>query len=253
MKVRCLILGFVVLAYSGSVSLAIEEVNFEIAADYFGKYIWRGQNLSDDPVFQPDLSIGYGDLTAGIWSNMDLTNINGNSGDFSEVDYSLDYSAALPGLEGVGYSVGIIYYDFPGTVTKDTTEVYWGFNFDLPLNPSITISHDIDEAEGSYVSLAFSHGIEKIAALAPDLPVGIDIGASLGWGSGSYNKYYWGTGQSKLNDLAFSVSFPVEIAGWRVVPSLNYVTLVSDDIRDTDVYGTDSDFFFAGFSLSKKF
>ena len=85
MKVRCLILGFVVLACSSSVSLAAEEVDFEITADYFGKYIWRGQNLSDDSVFQPGLSIGYSNLTAGIWGNMDLTNINGNSGDFSEV------------------------------------------------------------------------------------------------------------------------------------------------------------------------
>lgn len=25
------------------------EVN--VSADYYGKYIWRGQNLSDDPVF----------------------------------------------------------------------------------------------------------------------------------------------------------------------------------------------------------
>jgi hypothetical protein len=56
-----------------------------------------------------------------------------------------------------------------------------------------------------------------------------------------------------LNDLAFSVSFPIEIAGWTVAPSLNYITLLSDDIRDTDVYGTDSDFFFAGISLSKSF
>jgi len=226
---------------------------YEFTADYVGKYIWRGQNLSDDPVFQPGLSIAHGNLTAGIWGNMDLTNINGNSGDFSEVDYSLDYSAPLGNMEGVSYSVGLIYYDFPGTAIKDTTEVYWGLNFDLPLSPSITVYHDVDEAEGSYVSLAFGHSIERIAELGPDIPVGMEIGTSLGWGSGSYNKYYWGTDQSKLNDLTFSVSFPMEIAGWILSPSLNYITLVSDDIRDTDVYGTDSDFFFAGVSISKSF
>ena len=49
------------------------------------------------------------------------------------------------------------------------------------------------------------------------------------------------------------MSFPVEIAGWSVAPSLNYVALFSDDIRDTDAYGTDSDFFFVGVSLSKSF
>ena len=153
----------------------------------------------------------------------------------------------------MGYSVGVIYYDFPGTTVKDTTELYWGLNFDLPLSPSITVYHDVDEAEGSYVSLAFGHSIERIAELGPDIPIGMEIGTSLGWGSGSYNKYYWGTEQSKLQDLMFSLAFPMEIAGWSLTPSLNYVTLVSDDIRDTDVYGTDSDFFFAGVSLSKSF
>jgi len=228
-------------------------INFVLSVDYFGKYILRGQNLDDDPVLQSNISVSYGKLTASLWSNFELTNINGNSGDFTELDYSLDYSDMLPDIEGVGYSVGIIYYDFPGTTVKDTTEIYWGLNFDLLLSPSITVYHDVDEAEGSYVLLAAGHSIEKIAELSPDMPVGMEIGASLGWGSGSYNKYYWGTDQSKLNDLALSVSFPVEIAGWTVAPSLNYVTLVSDDIRATDIYGTDSDFFFAGVSLSKRF
>ncbi len=252
-KLRCLIFGLSALFLGNSVVFAENAVGFELTSDYFGKYIWRGQNLSDDPVFQPGISISYSNLTAGIWGNMDLTNINGNSGDFSELDYTLDYSSTFPGIEGLGYSVGVIYYDFPGTTTKDTTEVYWGLIFDLPLRPSIIVYHDLDEAEGSYISLALGHTIEKIAELAPDIPVGMEIGASLGWASGSYNKYYWGTDQSKLQDLAFSVSFPMEIAGWTLSPSLNYITLVSDDIRDTDVYGTDSDFFFAGISLSKGF
>ena len=252
-KLRCLIIGLSVLLLGGTMVFAENEIGFELTVDYFGKYIWRGQNLSDDPVFQPGLSMSYGNLTAGIWGNMDLRNINGNSGDFSEVDYSLDYSSTFADIEGVGYSVGVIYYDFPGTAVKDTTELYWGLNFDLPLSPSITVYHDVDEAEGSYVSLAFGHSIERIAELGPDIPIGMEIGTSLGWGSGSYNKYYWGTEQSKLQDLTFSLAFPMEIAGWSLTPSLNYVTLVSDDIRDTDVYGTDSDFFFAGVSLSKSF
>ncbi len=203
-----MIIGFSVLFLGNSVVFAENEVGFELTFDYFGKYIWRGQNLSDDPVFQPGLSTSYKGLTATIWGNMDLRNINGNSGDFSEMDYSLDYSSTFPGIEGVGYSVGAIYYDFPGTITKDTTEVYWGLNFDLPLSPSITVYHNVDEAEGSYVSLAFGHSIERIAELGPDIPVAMEIGTSLGWGSGSYSKYYWGTEQSKLQDLAFSVSFP---------------------------------------------
>lgn len=232
-------------------AISTDAIDLEFTVDFISKYIWRGQNLADDPVFQPSVTTSYESLTVTIWGSLELTNINGNSCDFSEVDYSLDYSAGLPVIENVGYSVGLIYYDFPGTDTKNTTEIYGGLNFDLPLDPSLTLYHDVEEAEGSYISLAAGHSIEKIIEISPDIPLGLDIGVSLGWGSGSYNKYYWGTDQSKINDLMFSLSFPVKISGWSLVPSLNYVTLLSDDIRDTDACGTDSDFFLAGISLSK--
>lgn len=248
-----IVIGLIMSLFGGAEASAEGGIDFEVTADFFGKYIWRGQDLNDDPVFQPGLTANYGGLSAAIWGNLELTNINGNSGDFSEIDYSLDYSSAVPGMRGIGYSIGAIYYDFPGTKVKDTTELYWGLKFDLPLSPSITFYHDVDEAKGTYASFALGHSIENIVRLGPDIPIGMEVGASLGWGSGSYNRYYWGTDQGKLQDLAFSVAFPMEIAGWKVAPNLNYVTLVSDDIRDTDVYGTDSDFFFAGISLSRRF
>jgi len=253
-----IMIGLIALLFGNRAECTEKEAGYKFTTGFFSKYIWRGQNVNDDPVFQPEITANYENFTVGIWGNLDLTNINDKSGDFLEIDYYLDYSTDLPGLEGIGYSVGFIYYDFPGatadgTRTPDTFEIYWGLNFDLPLSPSITVYHDVDEADGSYASLSFGHSIEKITELTPEIPVGLDIGSSLGWGSGSYNKYYWGTDQTKLNDLVFSVSFPIEISGWNLVPSLNYVTLLSDDIRDTDVYGTDSDFFYAGISLSKSF
>lgn len=253
-KFKWLMVVLGLVAAVGYETAAAENgIDFEFTSDFFSKYIWRGQNLDDDPVFQPGLSVSYKNVTASLWGNFEFTNINGNSGDFTELDYSLDYSGTVPGIEGLGYSIGLIYYDFPGTAVKDTTEAYLGFSFDLPLSPSLTIYHDLDEAEGSYVSLAFSHSVEKIAELGVDTPIGMELGASLGWGSGSYNKYYWGTDQSKLNDLTFSASFPFDVAGWTVVPSLNYVTLLSDDIRATDAYDTASDYFYAGIGLVKKF
>lgn len=232
-------------------AFAGDGIGVELTTDFFSKYIWRGQNLSDDPVFQPGLTVSSGNLSVSVWGNMDLTSINGNDGDFSELDYSLDYSGST-GIEGLAYSIGLIYYDFPGTAVPDTTELYLGFSPEAPLNPSLAIYHDVDEAEGSYISLAFAHNVERIGELFGS-PVAMELGASLGWGSGSYNKYYWGTDQSKLNDLTLSASFPFEAAGLTVVPSLNYVTLLSDDIRATDAYGTDSDFFYAGVGLVKGF
>ncbi len=97
-KIKLLIVSFGLLAFGDCNVFAEGKIDFELRADYFGKYIWRGQNISDDPVFQPSISAGYAGLTASIWGNIELTNINDNSGDFSEIDYSLDYSAALPGM-----------------------------------------------------------------------------------------------------------------------------------------------------------
>ncbi len=225
-------------------------IDFEITTDFFSKYVWRGQLLDVDPVFQTGLNASFKGLNAAIWGSLELTNINDNGGEFTEFDYSLDYSGDFPGINGLGYSVGVIYYDFPNTDFSGTTEVYWGFSLDVPFSPSVTVYHDVDEVEGSYVSLTFGHSIEKILDITPNLPVGMDISASLGWGSSSYNKSYWGVDSSKMQDLTLSVSFPLGPGGWTITPSLNYVTLLSGSIRDN---AADSDIFFAGVGLSKSF
>jgi hypothetical protein len=242
-----------VLVVSTATVFAEGDLGFEFTSDFNGKYIWRGQNLDDDPVFQPGLSASYKGLTAAIWGNLELTNINGNSGDFSELDYSIDYSSNLPDAEDVGFSIGAIYYDFPGTTVPSTTELYWGFSLDTTLSPSITFYHDIDEADGLYISAGIGHSIEKIFEIGPESPVAMELGASYGWGDSSYNKYYWGLNDSKANDLTLSASFPFEVGGWTVNPSINYVALVSSGIRKTDAYGTDDDLFFVGIGLSKGF
>jgi hypothetical protein len=252
MKVRRFFVSFILMVFVTSEVYATGAIDFEFSADYVSKYIWRGQNLVDDPVFQPVLSASYKGLTAAIWGNLETTSINNNSGEFTEWDFSLDHSGELPGIEGLGYSIGLINYHFP-SVVGDTTEFYWGLNFDVPLSPSITLYHDIDEINGTYASFAVSHSFDKIAELGPDSPVGMEIAAALGWGSSGYNEGYWGLDESELNDLTISLYFPVDIDGWTLVPSLNYITLLSDDIRSTDAYDTDSDYFLVSIGLSKSF
>lgn len=180
-----------------------------------------------------------------------MTNINGNAGEFTEHDFTLDCSGDVPGIDWLDYSVGVIHYRFPSI--GHTTELYWGFALDAPLNPSVTVYHDIDEIDGTYISLGLSHSIDKIVELTPGLPVGMEIGASLGIGDSDYNKGYWGVNDARPNNLAFSIAFPMEIAGWTFAPSINYVTLVSDSIRRSDAFARESDYFFTGLSLSKSF
>lgn len=259
MKCRKSALFVVVLLSSVMSSFAAEEgsVSFEITNDFYSKYIWRGQNLNDDYVYQGGASFTFSGLTGGIWGNLDLTGIGGNSGEFTEIDYYVDYSFDVPGIERLGFSVGAINYHFP-SVVGDTTEVYWGFALDVFLSPTVTVYHDIDVVDGTYISFALSHGMDSIFEIAPEMPVGMEIGASLGWGDKDYNKTYWSSDaqaidSSGLNDLALSVSFPVEIGGWTFTPSVNYVTLLDSEIRRSDNYASNSDYFFTGLSLSKSF
>lgn len=256
MKRLMLVMLAVLFAIASGNVLAEEaenKIGVGVTTDYYSKYIWRGQQLNDDPVLQQAVDVTYGKLTATLWGSFDLTNYNGHSGLY-EVDYVLDYSDDVPGVEGLGYSVGLAYYTFPSSFIKDTTELYAGLNLDCPLNPSIKINRDVDEAGGSYVALAVSHSIEKIAELSEDMPVGLELGAGVGWGSASYNKYYWGSDHHKFNDATLSLAFPIQVkdSGWTLTPSLNYATILGS-LRDTDAYGSDSDFFFVGLSLHKAF
>ncbi|MBC8378286.1 MAG: hypothetical protein H8E62_03840 [Planctomycetes bacterium] len=239
-----------VLFFSGA-AWAFESVSVDVTADFNSKYIWRGQVINDDYAFQPGIGVTLDSLTLGIWGSLDLTDYTGNNSEFIEYDYYADYTTSI--AEGIDLSVGVINYYFPSA--EDTTEVYCGFAFDLPLSPSVTAYFDVDDVKGTYVSFGVGHSFEKIAELSSDMPIGMELGASLGWGSKSYNKAYWGAPatSSALNDLALSVAFPVGLGNWTVSPSFNYVTLVDNDVRKSDSFDKSSDYFFTGISLSTSF
>lgn len=242
-KSKAAICVAVVVLGLGTASLA-EEVSFEVTTDFFSKYVWRGQNVTDDWVFQPGVSATYGGLTGGVWANLDLTDENGESGEFIEYDYYVDYSGQITDM--IGYSVGAIYYYFPGS--DSTTELYWGFNFDVPASPSITVYHDVDAVEGTYVALGVGHTFEDIE----NVPFDIDLSANLGWGDSGYNDAYWGTGVgSELNDLTLSAAFPFEVGPVSVTPSVHYVALLGSDV--SDAAGDDDSLFYAGVGFAYGF
>jgi hypothetical protein len=102
-----------------SVAKAADDANSQslgvgFTLDYFSKYVWRGQNVTNGHVFQPAVSIGKWDFIGSVWGNMDWTSANDHSGEFTELDYSLDYSSRIPNLDILGFSVGAVRYEFPG-------------------------------------------------------------------------------------------------------------------------------------------
>jgi len=224
-----------------------------VTACFVSKYIWRGQVLNDDYAFQPSVGLSYGGLSASLWGNLDMTDYQNNSGEFTEYDWTIGYADKFSGIDILQYSVGVIYYDFPSS-TLNTTEVYGGLGLDIPLSPTVTIYRDVDEIKGTYAAFSLSHSVEKIFELSPDMPVGMTASASVGWGNKAYNRGYWsGLNENALNDLTVSIGFPVPVLGWTFTPSVNYVTLLDSDIRKADTYASRSDYFFTGLTLSKSF
>ena len=49
--IRFIVISFSLLVFMANEAFSTDAIDFELTADYVSKYIWRGQNLSDDPVF----------------------------------------------------------------------------------------------------------------------------------------------------------------------------------------------------------
>lgn len=230
----------------------------EFNTDIFSKFVWRGQNLNDDWVMQPSIAVSYKSLSFSVWGTYDFTDYNDQQNEFTELDYTLEYSDALPfeKLEWLNYSVGAIHYSLQGNECPHTTELFWGFGVEeIPLSPSIKVYHDMNVVnKGMYVQFSVEHSFEKVLKL-PGAEVGIDIGASVGWGNKKYNQYYWETESGSLNDFTLSLAFPISIEkfDWSLTPSINYVHLIDGQIRESDLYSRGSDIMFVGVSVTKSF
>jgi hypothetical protein len=258
MKLRMVcITGLIGLFASTSVTIAAEEqtVKFGISADYYSKYIWRGQVLSNKNVFQPAISVGAYGFTGSIWGNMNLSNsdkiVPDNAGEFSEFDWTLDYTNTLPGVDWVNFSVGTIYYRFPNQPFKPTDEIYSGLSLTkVPLTPSFKVYRDIDQADGTYFQLAVGHLFEKVYVVNEQCYCGLQLGASVAWANKAYDKFYFGANSGRFNDLTLNLGLPFCVGSWTIKPSINYATILAESIRQA----TDkSDNLWWGIDLSTSF
>jgi hypothetical protein len=229
---------------------ASDAITYTISTDFYTKYIWRGQVVSDRAVFEPTIAIKKGGLTGFVWGNMDLTGQNDHCHEFIEMDYVLDYTAPVPDMNVLSFSVGTIYYDFPNTVFKSTTEIYGGLSLAIPLSPFIKIFRDVDEAKSTYIQVGVGHAIDKLAIISDDCYCGLRIGSSLAYGNSQYNKFYFASAGGKLNDWNTSLAMPVCFKGWTITPSIYYSMMVNSDIRSATAK---SDNLVAGVSISRSF
>lgn len=209
------------------------EIAVGATLDIYGKYIWRGQSLVDDPVFQPGASVGYKNLTAAIWGNYDFD----DNEDWTEVDYIVDYTTSLgfinEKLETVSASGGYIYYAFPNlTAGDDTQEVYAGIAVDTHLSPSLTIYHDYDQGDGTYYEAGVSHSVDLSEKLT------LNLSATVGYNDGQWD--FDSSFSSAL--LGVSLSIPLTENGKVSIEPGIFYSVALDSQYDDEVY--------AGFSFA---
>ena len=231
------------LALADSCSAEDPEDAWIISADaaFNSKYIWRGIDLVDDTVFQPSFAASYGGLTFSIWGNMELTNSNDEVGEFTELDYVVDYTCVW---ERMALSIGVIHYQFPNIGTPTTTEIYGAAALSILLEPTLTVYQDVDQADGTYFCFSLGHTLEDVWSLSGGISVSADFSGSLGYGSSNFNRFYYGFDNEAFTDALLSAALPIALSeNWTLTPSVNYTTLLDGGLRkemdkDDNVWGS---------------
>lgn len=213
------------------------EAEFDLSA--FSEYVWRGQVLNDEPVFQPSIDVAAGNgFSINVWANMDLTDNNAGliydaegtsevddtEAEFTEVDLTIDYALPLDGKFGLNVGAIEYVYSHPAGSTR---EVYVTAGLAVPLNPSLTVSYDFDKADGTYASF----DVEQ------DIPLGeavtLTFSGSVGYGDAGYNEYSFGTCGGAFNDANAGLAATWSMnEAWSIAGSVRHTVLIDGDIRD---------------------
>jgi uncharacterized protein (TIGR02001 family) len=211
------------------------EISCEVDFGLYSKYIWRGVVYTDHAVFQPSLTVSSMGLSANIWGNQDLDDVNETPGDYTEFDFNLDYTYEMKDAADetkLSLSVGVFQYTQPNAGAnyhKDaTTELYLGLAFAVPLSPTLTVYKDTDVTEGVYTTLGLGHEFELGDELSLSLGATVAHGDNL-FVKGNFGDYYpkWKAGDEAATDIAVDASLSKQIAeGFCLNMSLSAVMVL---------------------------
>ena len=112
-KSRLLFTGLVVIFIVTTTQVKAQEKesrsNFNVGADVYSNYIWRGTKFGKGPSLQPSVKFVTGGLTIGVWGSFD------GSG-YAETDPYVSYSFPF------GLSVGLTDYYYTGLPVFETSD-----------------------------------------------------------------------------------------------------------------------------------
>jgi len=215
-------------------------------------FVWRGQVYNDEAVLEPALTVERGGLTINVWGNLDLTDRNDAGGRLTELDVTLGYGREV--VAPLYLEAGVAVFTCPHAARLDdetflgggTTELYVAAELDLLLQPSLTVSRDIDASDGLYAQLELGHELE----LSPKAT--LQLGFSGGWGNADSNLFYFDVDGHALNDGNLTVGLALPLRqNVTVVPALTYTWLWDSAIESgaLGLYG-EKDLLWGGVTVS---
>jgi hypothetical protein len=247
-KTICCLIAFCL--YAGMLSIA-SAVEFGVDLPVNSKYMWRGLELNEDPVFQPEAWVKYKGLSLRVWSNMELTGVhngqgeNGDRGNFTQVNYIAKYEDSI---DKVKLNGGYIYYDYPHTSLPGTWELFGGIGYDTFLTPTITVYRDFKEADGWYSTFGLSHDIEFKQLLNSTL----NLSGNIAFSSANHTKYYYGKDANTFTNSLLSAGLKIPVTdAIAIVPTVNYSALLGS-MRDEGL-NKRNDTFWCGIKITCSF
>lgn len=246
--------------YLGEKPEWMPDISAETA--FLTKYIWRGFNLGNEPVMQLDFSASKYGFTFDWWSNYSLngdkTIDGGRYQEFTEMDYTIDYTFNVGELrenldmepsgiiDPLSVSTGYTYYTFPNTDWDtdgfDSHEVYISIAYDILLQPFVTWYWDVDSGKG--VPGDSGRGSYYLAGIGHTFEFESEISADLGMTVG-YNDEQW-TANSGWADMVFSCSVSIPVLEYfTITPSVAYSVILDRDTFN-DAEGNE---FFGGIAV----
>ena len=237
------------------------EANLDLPIN--SAYVWRGQVLNDEAVFQPSVTVSAENgLSFNTWANWNLTDNLGESSqnEFNEVDLQISYDVPV---KIVDLTVGASEYTYPNQTSSDeegtafalpsTREAFVSVGKEsLPLSPSATVYYDFGEVDAFYGILAVCRTFEATKELS------FDVTLSVGAADSDYNSYYFGVDDAALNDgnakigATYAFNDSLSVSAYAM-----YTYLLDSDIRDAakdnEAYFEKGDIFSGGVSLGYNF
>lgn len=239
-------------------------ISATVSGEFLSAYLWKGQILNKDWVFQPDffLSLPY-NLSFELWATMDLTDSDtscypGTKGKWSEIDLALYYNLLSTG--GWSLDVAGVYMTYP---QDEPTEDYdlqvalskeIAFTDSVSLTPALTFRHRLSNHDDWNLTAAIAPSWK----ICDDLSLGVDC--QIGYGGSYFISHSYGS----KDESAFTHAQAIAKLCYSVTPKFSvgieggYSTIIDSDLRDdmtaVDEEGNkpfdDVDCFFGGVCFS---